>query len=223
MLVVPWRFPYGPGVGPQNIQDSFYCQPGQLEHARRRYCAAAGAVLNTDIDELVVTSSGTSIFELAEENGYAATVFPGIWVEKTWPVRRPLIRHADCVFGQRRQQFWRWIGQPKRLLRTKWIAVPDRCDDDMEWGVHNVYAASRKASATAATWRGQPDNIHYRHFRQLTTRSLQTRKEVKIYSPFRHVHDRELSAAFAKAFPQRDRGWRAFRWVRRFLGRKSRG
>jgi addiction module HigA family antidote len=94
---------------------------------------------------------------------------------------------------------WRWIDQPKRLLRTKWVAVPDRCDDDMEWGVHNVYAVSSRTNVSAATWRVRPDNIYYRHFRQLTTKSLPRRREFKIYSPLRHAYDRELVAAFAKA------------------------
>src|SRR5205085_1357105 len=48
-LVVSWRFPLGPGVGRGQAQDSFYCQPGMLEHARWRYCAEALSVLNTDI------------------------------------------------------------------------------------------------------------------------------------------------------------------------------
>ena len=47
LLVVPWNYPYGPNTGPAKVQDSFYCQPGALEHVRRRYCPAARAVLKS--------------------------------------------------------------------------------------------------------------------------------------------------------------------------------
>jgi len=123
-LIVPWTFPYGPGVGPRNVQDSFYCQPGALDHARRRYCAAARSVLNSDIDELVVTRPGDSIFERAESSGRAAMVFSGIWVETTESRSAQPMRHADCRYRRWNQVLWPWAHYRRlrrfaQRLRTK--------------------------------------------------------------------------------------------------------
>lgn len=221
-LVVPWVFPYGPRVGPRNVQDSFFCQPGQIAHMRWRYGPGARAVLNADIDEVVVTSSGVSIFDRAERGGRAAMIFSGIWVEKAGGPSTPPIRHADCLFGRRSQWLWRRIGRFDRLLRTKWIAVPDLCDDDLEWGVHNIYPVSAAAKATEDTWKIWLRDVLYRHFRQITT-GFEWRKAVRAYSPFRHVYDRELAAAFTKAFPRANVRSGAGKWLRGLLRKRSQG
>jgi hypothetical protein len=201
-LIIPWNFPYGPGTGPRNIQDSFYCQPGALEHARRRCCAAARAVLNTDIDELVVMASGASIFERAEASGKAAIIFPGYWVET--PKRRSgepdFVRHSDCIYSERWRAALRRVCPFRWLLRMKWIVVPGRCPDDVDWGVHDLHARQPESRRAETSWKCRPRDVFYRHFRQINTGWKSARWRTRRYSPARHLYDRELARAFAVAF-----------------------
>ena len=48
--------------------DLNYAQFGVLEHARHRFLSLAEAVVNADVDELVVTKAKVSIFELVSRS-----------------------------------------------------------------------------------------------------------------------------------------------------------
>ena len=210
-LVLSWDFPYGPGVGPRNKQDSYYCQPGALDHVRRRYLAFARAVLNCDIDELVVGPLGQSVFEEAERSGRPGLRIHGRWVEAVQGLMSArtdrsarsadLLRHEDCIYAQRKQSLWKALGWYRRLLRTKWIAVPARCSDRVAWTVHdlvNIEESDHQAQRPARSRR-----FVFRHFRQLTTGSNPRRRYYDRYMPIKHVLDRELVSAFYKAFKRR--------------------
>lgn len=202
-LAVRWDFPYGPNVGPGNVQDSFYCQPGYMDHARRRYCASARSVLNCDIDELVVGPVGQSVFEEAEQASGPGLHIHGRWVETLRRSNRDqsateLIRHADCLFAQRKQSVWRWLGMYDQLLRTKWVAVPARCDDRTEWTVHSLTPTNEQPCVIAKP--ANSTRFIYRHFRQLTAREHTRRRYVRRYNPIKHQFDRELFAALQNSF-----------------------
>ncbi|MGD9742115.1 MAG: hypothetical protein AB7J30_14800 [Hyphomicrobium sp.] len=204
--VVAWPFPFGPGTGPRNIQDSFYCQPGALNHARWRYCAAARGVLNSDIDELVAIGGGGSLFDRLERSGKAALVFPGLWVErpalKAAPEReRPPARHLNCLYRELGQCLLRRFGRHHRLLRTKWIAVPALVPNEVDWGVHDLYPKQRQSRRHRRSWRRQPRDLFYRHFRQINTGWKLARWMARPYLRFRHRYDRDLADAFRAAFP----------------------
>jgi len=202
--VIDWSFPYGPGTGPRNIQDSFYCQPGALNHARWRYCAAARGVLNSDIDELVAIGEGASLFDRLEESGKAALVFPGLWVERPESEpkpERPEVRHLDCLYRELGQCLLRHFGRHHRLLRTKWVAVPALLPEAVDWGVHDLYPAERQSWYRKRSWRRQPRDLFYRHFRQINTGWKRARWMARPYARYRHLYDRDLAAAFRSAFP----------------------
>jgi len=81
ICVVPWPFKYGPqGLDATRFWDSDFCQIGVLEHARWRFLQEARSVLNSDIDELVVSSNGWSIFETVERSWSGVMRFHGVWV-----------------------------------------------------------------------------------------------------------------------------------------------
>ncbi len=201
-LIVPWGFPYGPGTGWRNTQDSFYCQPGALVHARWRYCATARAVLNTDVDELVVVASGASLFERAEASGKAAIVFPGYWVEapKRLSDAPDSVRHIDCLYSERWRAVLRRVCPFRWLLRMKWIVLPARCPEDVDWGVHDLYAPQPESRRAEESWKSRPRDVFYRHFRQINTGWKTARWKTRRYSPIRHLYDHELARAFAAAF-----------------------
>ena len=196
-MVVPWPFPYGPGVGPRNLQDSFYCQPAALEHARWRYCAEAAGVLNNDIDELTVPPPGDSIFGLLERSGRAAIVYPGLWAEGPFSERTDALalRHRDIFYSER----WRSIigrAFPRRwLLRTKWVAQPARCPDETDWGVHDIYPRQAQSASQEALWKLRTTQILYRHFRLLSAKP--GRKRIPRRSALTSTIDRPLARCLA--------------------------
>ena len=201
--VIDWDFPRGPGVGLRRIQDSFYCQPGGLDHARRRFCALSRSVLNCDVDELVVGPEGFSVFEEAEELQGPGLHIHGKWVELVGasnpdhdePVR---LRHRDFIFAQRKQSVWRLLGMYNRLLRTKWLALPANCDDHVDWTVH--FLASPHQSLSDIDSSVGSKRFMYRHFRQLTTKDLWPRRRIKRYNPIKHMFDRDLRNAMQRAW-----------------------
>ncbi len=201
-LVIGWDFPYGPGVGPSNTQDSFYCQPGGLDHARHRCFALSRSVLNCDIDELVVGPEGLSVFDEAEHGSGPGLHIPGRWVEL---VRRPEnymrdnVRHRDFRFAQRKQTVWRMLGVRARLLRNKWVALPAKCDDRVEWTVHGLISTDERDREPKKPRHSK--RFMYRHFRQLTTQDANARQRVKRYNPIKYGLDRGLKTAMQKAWP----------------------
>ena len=75
IVVVDWPFPYGPQGGAAGAVDgveapwdSDFCQTGSLQHARHRFLRTAKSVLNVDIDELVLSTRGRSIFAATESS-----------------------------------------------------------------------------------------------------------------------------------------------------------
>jgi tetratricopeptide (TPR) repeat protein len=136
-LVIGWPFPYGvfdgrsfPGY---RLWDSNYCQLIMLEHARQRVLCSANSVLNLDVDELVLTSSGRSIFEIAEASLTGQVVFHGMWVENRRKIgdrsRGSVPRHMDFYFISAAEG---------ENTESKWAAVPARCPPDAQWYVHSI-------------------------------------------------------------------------------------
>jgi hypothetical protein len=162
-------------------------------------------VLNTDVDELVVVASGASIFARAEASGKAAIVFSGYWVEM--PERGSgapgSLRHTDCLYNGRWPALLRGVYPSRWLLRTKWVVLPERCPDDADWGVHDLYPRRAEGWRPEKSWKSRPRDVFYRHFRQINTGWKTPRWKLRRYSAIRHMYDRELVRAFALAFPGR--------------------
>ncbi|MCI5078378.1 hypothetical protein [Oricola sp.] len=201
-LVIDWDFPYGPGVGPRNVQDSFYCQPGGLDHARRRFCAQSRSVLNCDIDELVVGPKGVSVFDEAEAQQGPGLHIHGQWAELVGEPRETsdapgATRHLDFRFSPRKQSLWRWLGRYDRLLRTKWVAVPAQCDDRIDWTVHALAPPDQATGTVSKPTLSK--RFLYRHFRQLTTKDAAKRRRIKRHDPVRYRVDRALVLAMREA------------------------
>lgn len=202
-LALDWDFPYGPNVGPCNVQDSFYCQPGALDHARRRCFGKARSVLNCDVDELVVGPAGCSVFDEAEQSPGAGLHIRGKWVDLVHDPNDDrdmgdLIRHRDFQFSQRKQSVWRRLGLYEKLLRTKWVALPANCDDRVDWTVH--YLASPEQALADIDRSIGSKRFMYRHFRQLTTKDVWPRRRIKRYDRVKYMRDRELLLAMQKAW-----------------------
>jgi hypothetical protein len=194
VCVVEWPFTYGPQGPPW---DSDFCQLGAWEHARRRFLANARSVMNSDIDELVLSRSGYSIFERTERGFTGIVRYAGRWVvgvEGKTKVRAlgTLPRHRDFDTTLRPQ--WERSGRLRWHDRDrcppKWTLVPARCPDDAQWAAHTVIGwwPAKLISVT----------VSYRHFREIGSDWKYNRLWVEPPDPTRHKDDAPLRAALAR-------------------------
>lgn len=200
-VVVDWPFPYGPGVGPNGEWDSNYCQDRAFAHMRFRFCANASGVLNSDIDELLVSSSGQSVFDALRDSDAPCLTFGGRWVTATSPrLRRSsravgqaqdALRHSDCLYFE---------DAPAYL--NKWVADPTACSDDARWGTHAIYDLAGPASAAANMSVPTTQDFVFRHFRQISNNWHYDRTHLPVLSK-NTPYDHELARALAVAFPDR--------------------
>jgi len=113
-----------PEGGDQVIWDSDYAEYGVLEHARHRFLSTARAVVSLDIDELVLTKDGSSIFDIVQRSDTGHVRFDGRWIENATstepdPARR---RHKHYSTTTRTSR-WRstngpWCPRVVRPLRN---------------------------------------------------------------------------------------------------------
>ena len=153
-VVVAWPFLYGP-QGRDSIPrlpwDSDFCQHAALSHARWRFLTSAKCVLNCDIDELVVTPKGTTIFSICESADQGYVAFNGRWgFMDSRTIAPQLIRHQDHV----------WTTEIPRPCPQKWAAVPSKVPASAQWQVHKVSTLNGNNSLS--------DDIFYWHFRSLS-------------------------------------------------------
>jgi hypothetical protein len=180
-VVVDWPFPYGPQGGDGRPWDSDYAQYGALEHARRRLLRRAAGFLNADVDELVLSVDGSSVYEHAERSPHGVVSYHGRWVH-AGPQRdgRPP-RHVDSA----------WVDAAEPPCSTKWCAVPRRLPERAQLQVHDVRGVK------VAT----PPVLGYRHFWDVTTHWKDGRggrtaagEALRVDEPLRAALDRHLGA-----------------------------
>lgn len=129
-IVVDWQFPWGPNGGPHKKWDSDFSQYAMLEHARHRYLRNAAGVVNCDIDELVLTDDGRTVFEHAAEVPSGVLRYSGVFIAKRTDV--PLDPERQRRF---RDYHYRIGGD----TTAKWTTIPAHVDlDATQWRVHNV-------------------------------------------------------------------------------------
>lgn len=204
VAIVAWPFRYGVGGRPGDLEIDNFCQTGALDHARRCFCAEARSVLNVDIDELLPPGD-QPVFEQVETSGYAVLLFRGVWAEAPDVTSRDdlsRVRHADCSYVWQSQMNMLMLGQDETLCRTKWAAVPARCAADVEWGVHDIYPADKRAHNTQREWRTLNRFLAYRHCRQINTGWKIDRWQSSPNFDDVCTPDPEMAAAFSLAFDE---------------------
>ena len=188
--VPDWRLPVSYG-----LVDSLYCQTGMLEHARHRFLAHSRSVLNTDIDELVLTEGGSSIFELVEGSPTGLLVFGGVWVEN-----HPVPRQGRARQPPRHRDF-AWVRTGDRVgCENKWAVVPTRVPQAAQWHVHRILGMPPSDC---------PRVVEMRHFRAINTdwtvdcnRSLKRRTASEASDARSLRLDLALQEALARVFPE---------------------
>ena len=173
-VVVRWPFKWGPGGTTGDNWDSNFSQLGAWEHARWRFLQNASSVLNSDIDELVLSDDGRSVFEAVENSQTGYIRYMGYWVTSItrrtvdWPNRRHLDFDVVC--------------RPGVLdCDGKWAVVPHKCSFSAQWNAHFVVAMDSDEVAASG--------FSYRHFQSISNSWKYDREFVPDFDPGQHAQD----------------------------------
>jgi hypothetical protein len=121
-VVVEWPYPYGPqSPDSRDHCDSDFCQLGAWEHARWCFLQHARSAMSSDIDELVLSQDGRSVFEATERSRYGFVRYCGRWIigvdgHDNDPGDR-LPRHRDFSIPMPPDYRWSWLRGRRDLSR----------------------------------------------------------------------------------------------------------
>ena len=137
-------------------------------------------MVNSDIDELPITTGGQSLFDIAQRSDTGYLEYRGQWVENASFA-------PDAKADRRRHKHFSYrLRSPPvvgGISMQKWTIVPDRCPEKAQWQVHFVT-------------RMKPDPlsslVQYRHFRAINNNWSDDRWRPEIPSADDYVADQEL-------------------------------
>ncbi|MEM6635345.1 MAG: hypothetical protein AAF667_05575 [Pseudomonadota bacterium] len=144
------RYPFGPTVESTAGYASLYLQRSMIELVRRHLLARARAVMNADIDELIWSRTGQSVFDatVEEPDGYLRA--GAVWVYAKDVPEGSGIRHMHHGMVSA-------SGKPKS--KRKWCVAPTGAKKGQQWLTH--FMEDRRDPV-------HPDFLLW-HFRDVTT------------------------------------------------------
>jgi hypothetical protein len=197
-VVMEWPFKYGPqGANSWDHWDSDFCQLGAWEHARWRFLQNARSAMNSDIDELVLSKSGKSVFEAAEQSWTGLVRYRGRWIIGIDDGIRDNMhkaphRHADfSILMPPDYQFSRLgMRRDANACLPKWTVVPTRCPTRVQWHVHSIFSWWASYFCTR--------DFSFRHFREIGSNWKYQRTSRVPLDASIHKTDRALMEAFQR-------------------------
>jgi hypothetical protein len=198
-VVVEWPYKYGPqGTNAWDHWDSDFCQLGAWEHARWRFLQDAKSAMNSDIDELVLSKDGRSVFEAAEQSSVGLVRYRGRWIigvdDPSENERAELLpRHRDFRVLMPPDYRFSWLRGRRDMNRCqpKWTVVPRKCPPATQWHVHSI----------ASWWPSYlpcSRNFCFSHFREIGSNWKYQRLSRVPFDPSIHETDELLRATFAR-------------------------
>ncbi|HXX03136.1 MAG TPA: hypothetical protein VEJ37_02300 [Xanthobacteraceae bacterium] len=195
--VVDWPFRYGPqGLDAKRFWDSDFCQCGAWEHARWAFLQRARSAMNGDVDELVISEDGSSVFEAAERSRLGIVRYRGHWVHgfkdrtrvasEQSPVR---VVDFDHYLRHSVRRRWGLIPVHADACPPKWTIVPSRCPQGAQWSAHRIKGWAKSFLLER--------NFSFRHFREIGDGWKYDRSLRETFNPERYAFDRVLRANFA--------------------------
>ncbi len=195
-VVVEWPFKYGPqGLNTWDYWDSDFCQLAAWEHARWRFLQEARSAMNSDIDELVLSQTGRSVFEAAERSRFGFVRYRGRWIigiDNGDVDMSATPRHSDfSIFMPPDYRFSRsLIWRDMNECLAKWTVVPRRCPAHAQWHVHTIlfWWAARLRTR----------EFSFRHFREIGSNWKYQRTNRVPFDPSIHATDAQLQQTFQR-------------------------
>lgn len=132
VIVVDWAFKYGPQGRPwvgENVPwDSDFCQIGAFQDARYRWLTHCEGVINADIDELVISKSGKSVFDVLARSKDGVVGYKGLWADSL----------ARGLGRDELPRYWHLLRMSSASCGSKWTASPGRWPADAHPTAHFV-------------------------------------------------------------------------------------
>lgn len=155
IAVVDWAFRYGVFDGRKDktigLWDGFFSQFTVFEHARRRFLDKAYAVVNADIDELVLCESNSSLFEMTKQSRTGYLCYSGQWVSA----------HTSGDIKNRSFKDYLFLtAGGTEMVEKKWCVDPSRCPESAQWKVHSVHGMHEDVASL---------QVRIRHFKGINT------------------------------------------------------
>lgn len=184
IYLVPWNFKYGPQGGIYSEKgkapwDSDFCQYGMFEHAKYRFLKYSSGVINADIDELVITPNGKSIFELLDDS--KGLLYPGYWIQSI-----PLDVNKETRFFN-----YAYRSTEDKHSDNKWCINPTKLDDKIQWKVHSIRKTNLK----------KLKGIYYAHFKAINYNWKTQRVNNIIFDDSKHYIDSNVYTQLNDLFP----------------------
>lgn len=180
LLSTPLR--YGPRGLPPYLNAELFLQTGVLNTLQFRFLQGARAVLNCDVDELVMTP-GRSVFDVTVDSRQGFASFPGRWVHPA-PEAEGWSWHARHTHRD----------EPLKTCPPKWCIVPHGPLRGYQWRAHGL-------ERLPFAGRFKTENAWFYHCRNITN-GWKSLKRTTVRGGT--VPEPELHAALAKAgLPQR--------------------
>ena len=178
VLEVPLR--YGPSPTTVTTVGALkFLQRALLNIVRDRWLEKARGVLVCDIDELVVSHCGRSIFDATANAAIKYKSFGGEWRYRALTPDKA--RHADHVF----------TATPAQKCANKYCIVPDSILGRMSWGVHAVEGVNRRFFPMSRAF-------SFYHCRSIST----SWKNMRLQPDMADLHqDNATSDFMAKTYP----------------------
>lgn len=198
VCVVVWPFKFGPqGTRIEGLWDSDFCVHGSMEHARWLALQRARSVLDSDIDELVLSKNNVSVFEAAERSWTGTVRYEGVWVygvagkpesrNQQAPHRYP---DFDHYLRPRVRRKFGIVPVVEDGCGTKWAVVPSRCPDHAQWTAHRI-----------KNWIGaipKSNEFCFRHYQEITTNWKYDRSNLPKFPLDRFEYDKLAVSTFSR-------------------------
>tara|TARA_R110002020_G_scaffold177331_2_gene370102 strand:+ start:2553 stop:3719 length:1167 start_codon:yes stop_codon:yes gene_type:complete len=143
--IVRANFPFGPSGEQQTNYNSKFLHMTMVEYGRRTLLTEARAVLNVDIDELVYSKTGESIFDatVKSEKGYVR--MKGQWVYTPRPEQGQghAVRHADHCFIRT---------DLRRGVHRKYCVAPKGPLEGWPWLTHRIVSRKDVPNSDFGLW-----------------------------------------------------------------------
>jgi hypothetical protein len=198
--VVHWPYKYGP-QGIKGWWDSSFCQAAAFHDARFRFLDSASSVLNCDIDELVVSEKGESIFDITEKSRNGCTLFGCKRISNATFGTQLLLNSLSDLRHSRFRYLPR--AQPPQPDPPKWCVVPRRCKVEEYWGNHWLIFGGTEPQSRNLSWgrmlSSHSDSFSYRHFLSISTSWKYPRVGTVVFDPKLHQFDEKLDQALVHA------------------------
>lgn len=156
IVVVDWMFPRGIGAAKTGYWDSAFCQVGGMAYARYRFLEQAACVINSDVDELVFTKIvRENLCDIVGQSVTGYCQYAAQWAAG------PQGMNFDQPIEQRHYKNSYYTTEYPVSMGTKWVVIPDKCSEEIEWAVHRIPKMEIDTQAS--------EKLYFRHFQELNT------------------------------------------------------